>query len=69
MSKYLLITKINLLSFFNLQKVNNSKYKSVNKKNYARVLLLIFAFLYLAYYVYYISESFMPGLIELKVPP
>ena len=68
MSKYLLITKINLLSFFNLQKVNNSKYKSVNKKNYARVLLLIFAFLYLAYYVYYISESFMPGLIELKVP-
>ena len=68
MSKYLLITKINLLSFFNLQRVNNSKYKSVNKKNYAKLLLLLFVFLYLAFYIYYISNEFMPGLIELNVP-
>ena len=68
MSKYLLITKINLLSFFNLQKINNSKYKSVNKKNYARVLLLIIAFLYLAFYIYYLSNEFMPGLIAMNVP-
>ena len=68
MSKYLLITKINLLSFFNLQKINNSKYKSVNKKNYARVLLLTIAFLYLAFYIYYLSNEFMPGLIAMNVP-
>ncbi len=68
MSKYLLITKINLLSFFNLQKVNNSKYKSVNKKNYARLLLLIIAFLYLGFYIYYLSNEFMPGLIAMGVP-
>ena len=68
MNKYFLITKINLLSFFNLQKVNNSKYKSVNKKNYARLLLLIVAFSYLAFYIYYLSNEFMPGLIAMNVP-
>ena len=67
MSKYLLITKINLLSFFNLQRVNNSKYKSVNKKNYVKLLILIFAFLYLGFYVYYLSNEFMPGLIALNM--
>lgn len=68
MNKYLLITKINLLSFFNLQRVNNSKYKSVNKKNYARLLLLVFAFFYLGFYIYYLSNEFMPGLIAMNVP-
>ena len=68
MNKYLLITKINLLSFFNIQKVNNSKYKSVNKKNYAKLLLLVLAFLYLAFYVYLLASEFMPGLIELNMP-
>ena len=68
MNKFLIITKINLLSFFNLQKVNNSKYKSVNKKNYMRLLILIIAFLYLSYYVYYLSSNLLPGLITLNAP-
>ena len=68
MSKFLLITKINLLNFFNLQKVNNSKYKSVNKRNYFRLIILIAAFIYLAYYVYYLSYNLMEGLISLNRP-
>ena len=68
MNKFFLITKINLLSFFNLQRVNNSKYKSVNKKNYFRILLFVFVFLYLGYYAYFISYNLMPGLISINKP-
>ena len=68
MNKFLLITKINLLNFFNFQRNNNSQYKSINKKNYFKLLILVIAFLYLAYYIYYLSDNLMPGLIKLNIP-
>jgi ABC-2 type transport system permease protein len=68
MNKFLLITKINLLSFFNLQRVTNSKYKKERKRNVFKVLFFIAIILYLSYYVYEMTLHLMPGFISINMP-
>ena len=68
MSRFLLLTKISLLRFFDIKKVTNSKYKTERKKNIAKVILLLFIILYLSYYIYKITNLFLPGFISINMP-
>ncbi len=68
MNKFLLITKVNLLSFFNFGKVTSSKYKTEKRRNFYKILLLLFAFVYLSYYVYMMVDTSMPNFIALNKP-
>lgn len=68
MSKFLLITKINLLSFFNIKRITNSKFKSERKKNAYKALILIGIILYFAYYVYEMFKFMLPGFVLMNKP-
>ena len=68
MSKFLLITKINLLRLFNSTRSNNSKYKSERRKKSIKVLGIMAIIIYILWYVYYLSKTLMPSFISLGRP-
>lgn len=68
MSKFLLITKINLLSIFNSTRINNSKYKSERRKKTIKILGIMAIIIYILWYVYYLSKTLMPAFISLGKP-
>ena len=68
MSKFWLITKINILNFFNIKTISNSKYKSERKKNSFKLLLVIFIVLYISWYVYMMCKELMPAFVMLGEP-
>ena len=68
MSKFLLITKINLLRLFDLTKNNNSKFKSERRKKSIKVLGITIIVGYILWYVYYLSKTLMPAFIMLGKP-
>ena len=67
MSKFWLITKINILNFFNIKSLNNSKNKN-NKKSVFKGLLILFIILYIAWYIYFICKEMMPTFIVIGKP-
>ena len=68
MNKFFLITKINLLSFFNLKRVTGSKFKSERKKNIAKALVFLIAILYLSWYIYMMVDMIMPSFVMIGKP-
>ena len=68
MSKFLLITKINLLRFLDIKRVTNHKYKSERKRNIFKVILSVGILLYLAFYVFGLTSYLLPGFILLNKP-
>lgn len=68
MSKFFLITKINLLSFFNIKKVTGSKFKSERKKNIGKVLIILAAIFYLSWYIYMMVDNLMPSFVLIGKP-
>lgn len=67
MSKFLLITKINLLSFFNFQKKSKQNINA-RKKNSTKLFFFILILAYLAFYIYYISKELVPGFVVINKP-
>lgn len=68
MSKFFLITKINLLSFLNVRRAGNAKYKKEKKKNLFKIIIFLIIVLYLSFYVYKIVDLLMPGFISMNMP-
>lgn len=68
MSKFFLITKINLLRLFNSTRNNNSKFKSERKKKSLKIIGISLIIGYLLWYVYYLSKTLMPSFIFLGKP-
>lgn len=68
MSKFWLITKINILNFFNIKTISNSKYKSERKKNSLKILFVIFIVLYISWYIYIMCKELMPAFVMLGEP-
>ena len=68
MSKFLLITKINLQNFFDLKKVFNFQNKSAKKKAIYKTIFITAIVLYLAFYIYELFKFMLPGFIALNKP-
>ena len=66
MSKFFLITKINLLQSINYH--NNSKYKSERRKKALKGLLIGIIIIYILFYVYFIANSLMPSFVLINKP-
>ena len=64
MSKFLLITKINLLQSFNGIVNNSSKYKSERRKKTIKGIIVSLIVVYILFYVYYITSSLMPTFVK-----
>ncbi len=63
MSNFLLITKINLMSFFDVKKVTNSKYNRDVRRNIFKIILFILVLAYFSFYIYQLVSFMMPGFI------
>ena len=61
MSKFFLITKINLLRLFNSTRNNSSKFKSERKKKSLKIITIALIIGYLLWYVYSLSKTLMPS--------
>ena len=59
MSKFLLITKINLLRLFNSTKNNSSKFKSERRKRSLKTLGIILIVAYIMVYVFFLTKSLL----------
>ena len=68
MSKFLLITKINILRSLNDTRINNSKYKSERRKKTIKTIGVALIVLYIMFYVYYLASSLIPAFITLGKP-
>ena len=68
MSKFFLITKINLLRLFNSTRNNSSKFKSERKKKSLKIITIALIIGYLLWYVYSLSKTLMPSFILLGKP-
>ena len=68
MSKFLLITKINLLSIFNSTKNNNSKYKSERRKKSLKILAVTGIVGYIMIYVFLLTKSLLPSFMTIGKP-
>ena len=68
MNKFLLITKINLLRFFDFKRINNSKYQSTKKKNIIKIFLALIIIFYFTYSIYDFTSYIMPAFISLNMP-
>ena len=68
MSKFLLITKINLLRLFNSTINNNFKYKSERRKKTIKGIIISLIISYILFYVYFITNSLMPAFVEINKP-
>ena len=68
MSKFLLITKINLLSIFNLGKLFSFKSKNDKRKKIFKSLIIILILLYLAFSIYMATRELMPVFISINKP-
>ena len=68
MSKFLLITKINLLSIFNLNKIFSFKSKNDKKKKIIKFLLITGILIYILLSIYILTDSMMPFFIEMNKP-
>ena len=68
MSKFLLITKINLLRSFNLTINTNYKYKSVRRKKMLKGIVITLIVAYILFYVYFLTKTLMPTLLEIGKP-
>ena len=68
MSKFLLITKINLLRSFNSTIDTNLKYKSARRKKIIKGIIISLIVVYILFYVYFITNSLMPTFIEINKP-
>ena len=68
MSKFLLITKINILQTFNLTKNNDSKYKSERRKKTLKLLGVIAIVGYIMWNVYFFTKSLLPAFIVINNP-
>ena len=66
MSKFLEITKINLLQTFNFKSFN--KYKSERRKKTIKGIAITLIIGYILFYVYIITKSLMPTFIEINKP-
>ena len=64
MNKFLSITKINLLQYFNYRN-SNFKYKSERKKKTIKVAVITLIIAYILFYIYMITKSLMPTFVEI----
>ena len=65
MSKFLLITKINLLRMFNSTKSNSSKYRSERRKKSLKTLGVTLIIGYIMVYVFFLAKSLLPSFIAI----
>ncbi len=63
------LIKINLLTFFDIHKLKNAKNKKELKKSIPMILLYLYAFGFLAYYIYYGASFALKGLKILELEP
>ena len=68
MSKFLLITKINLLRSFDSTVNTNSKYKSERKKKIIKGIIVSIIVSYILFYVYYLTKTLMPTFLSINKP-
>ena len=68
MSKFLQITKINILQTFNLSRNNNSKYKSERRKKTLKTIGIIGIVGYIMFYVFMFTKSLIPTFITIGKP-
>ena len=68
MSKFLLITKINLLSIFNSTKLNSSKYKSERRKKSLKTLGITLIVGYIMVYIFTFTKSLLPSFVTINKP-
>lgn len=67
MSKFLLITKINILQTFNLSR-KNSGLGNNNKKSSLKVIGILAVVGYLMWYIYMLTKSLMPAFVAIGKP-
>ena len=65
MSKFLLITKINLLRMFHSRKSNSSKYKSERRKKSLKTIGVTLIVGYIMVYVFFLTKSLLPSFIAI----
>ena len=68
MSKFLLITKINLLNIFNVSKLISFKSKNDKKKKVLKSLFIIGVLIYVSVGVYLLIHELMPAFISFGKP-
>ena len=68
MSKFLQVTKINILQTFQSNKNNNSKYKSERRKKGLKTLGIIAIVGYIMWYISFLTRALLPGFIAMGKP-
>ena len=68
MSKFILITKINLLNIFNLNKLFSFKSKTDKKKKIIKSIVIIGILLYIAFTIFILARSLMPSFLIINKP-
>ena len=68
MSKFLLITKINLLNIFNVSKLVSFKSKTDKKKKAFKFFLILGIFIYVAVGIYFLIRELMPAFVSINKP-
>ncbi len=68
MSKFLLITKINLLNIFNLSKLFSFKSKNDKKKKTIKTIVITGIILYIIFAIYMLTRSLMPSFMAINKP-
>ena len=68
MSKFLLITKINLLNIFNVSKLISFRSKTDKKKKVFKSLIITGIFIYVAVGIYILIHELMPAFISINKP-
>lgn len=67
MKNLIRLTKINALTIFDFYKIKNARDKKELKKELPKFLLIIFAFIYLGYFVYRFAKMTLTGLIMMNL--
>lgn len=68
MSNLIKLTKINLLTFFDLYKVKNAKDNKEKQKALRKVILILLLFIYFGFVIYKLADQLMGGLVALEIP-
>ena len=68
MSKFLLITKINLLNIFNINKLISFRSKNDKKKKIIKSIIIVGLFIYVAIGIYALIHELMPAFISINKP-